>query len=71
MKIEELQEIQTALKRLISAKKSLDKASETRYKLGFDASRARITSANARYSLNAEELKRAKANFLGKVKLID
>ncbi|EJW14757.1 hypothetical protein M5X00_32130 [Paenibacillus alvei] len=42
-------------RKLVSAEKRTEKAAEARRSLGLGASRARITTANARWSAAAEE----------------
>lgn len=52
--IEHLLAMKEQLALTIKAKKDLEKSSTSRLKMGYSASRAKITSANARLSTNAE-----------------
>ena len=61
---EHLTELKNLTNETLKAKKALDKASEIRFKLGFNATRARITTVNARLSTNAEDFDRKSLKLL-------
>lgn len=50
-------------KRLVSATKAAEQAAEARRSLGPGASRARVTTANARWAARAEERDRLRAEI--------
>jgi len=70
MCIEELKKLQGCLKELIQAQKELDRASEYRYTLGFNETRAKITTANARLSIKAEHRDKIRNRFCDKYSLV-
>lgn len=70
MDLEDLKKLQSHLKDLIQAQKELDKSSEVRFTLGINASRAKITTANARLSTKAEHKDNMQNRFCDKYSLI-
>ena len=69
MVVEELKKLQLHLKDLIQAQKELDRASEHRYTLGINATRAKITTANARLSTKAKYRDKMRDRFCDKYNL--
>lgn len=70
MEIEDLKKLQSHLKDLIQAQKELDRASEVRWNLGLNPTRARATTANARLSIKTEYRDQVEARFSDKYSLI-
>lgn len=61
--LDKLENIKVLLNNLIKAKKDLVKSSKRRFDLGFNASRKQITTANAKYSTDAEYLSKCYYKF--------
>lgn len=56
--LEDLQRLKVIINDLIKAKKDLDKTSKRKMDMGFNCTRARKTTVNAKYQTDAEHLKK-------------